>query len=46
MATMSPMMGLTHGVLGSGDLVAISGHAAEAAVPDIDEYLQLLGAAL
>jgi len=39
-------MGLTHGVHGIGDIVAISVHAAESAVPDIDEYLQLLDAAL
>ena len=43
---LSPMMGLTHGVHGIGDIVAISVHAAESAVPDIDEYLQLLDAAL
>jgi hypothetical protein len=40
------MMGLTHGVHGIGDTVAISVHAAESAVGDIDEYLQLLDAAL
>jgi uncharacterized protein DUF1298 len=43
---LSPMMGLTHGVHGIGDTVAISVHAAESAVGDIDEYLQLLEAAL
>ena len=43
---LSPMMGLTHGVHGNGDIVAISVHAAESAVPDIDEYMQLLDAAL
>jgi len=43
---LSPMMGLTHGVHGIGDIVAISVHAAESAVPDIDEYMQLLDAAL
>jgi hypothetical protein len=43
---LSPLMGLTHGVHGIGDCVAISVHAAESAVPDIDVYLQLLDAAL
>jgi hypothetical protein len=47
---LSPMMGLTHGVHGIGDTVAISVHAAESAFQsecaDIDEYLQLLDAAL
>ena len=43
---LSPMMGLTHGVHGIGDIVAISVHTAESAVPDIDEYMQLLDAAL
>ena len=43
---LSPLMGLTHGVLGIGDTVAISVHAAQSAVPDIDGYLQLLDAAL
>jgi hypothetical protein len=43
---LSPMMGLTHGVHGIGDIVAISVHAAQSAVPDIDEYLRLLDAAL
>ncbi|MGO9385452.1 MAG: WS/DGAT domain-containing protein [Mycobacterium sp.] len=43
---LSPVMGLTHGVHGIGDTVAISVHAAESAVPDIDAYLQLLDAAL
>lgn len=43
---LSPAMGLTHGVHGIGDTVAISVHAAESAVPDIDEYLELLDAAL
>jgi hypothetical protein len=39
-------MGLTHGVHGVGDTVAISMHAAESALPDIDEYVALLDAAL
>ncbi len=43
---LSPVMGLTHGVHGIGDSVAISVHAAQSALPDIDGYLQLLGAAL
>ena len=43
---LSPAMGLTHGVHGIGDTVAISVHAAESAVPDIDAYLRLLDAAL
>lgn len=43
---LSPVMGLTHGVHGIGDTVAISVHAAESAVPDIDVYLGLLDAAL
>jgi hypothetical protein len=43
---LSPMMGLTHGVLGIGDTVTITVHAAQSAVPDIDGYLQLLDAAL
>jgi hypothetical protein len=38
---LSPMMGLTHGVHGIGDTVAISVHAAESAV-DIDDYLTRL----
>ena len=43
---LSPSMGLTHGVHGIGETVAISVHAAESAVPDIDVYVQLLDAAL
>ncbi len=43
---LSPAMGLTHGVHGIGDTVAISVHAAASAVPDIDEYVALLDAAL
>jgi hypothetical protein len=43
---LSPMMGLTHGVHGIGDTVAISVHAAESAIADIDAYLKLLDAAL
>ena len=43
---LSPLMGLTHGVHGIGDTVAISVHAAASAVPDIDDYVQRLEAAL
>jgi hypothetical protein len=43
---LSPVMGLTHGVHGIGDTVAISVHAAESAIADIDAYLKLLDAAL
>jgi hypothetical protein len=43
---LSPAVGLTHGVHGIGDTVAISVHAAKSAVPDIDAYLRLLAAAL
>lgn len=43
---LSPMMGLTHGVHGIGDTVAVSVHAAESAVGDIDSYVELLDRAL
>ena len=43
---LSPVVGLTHGVHGIGDTVAISVHAAESAVPDIDAYVRLLDEAL
>lgn len=43
---LSPMIGLTHGVHGLGQTIAISVHAAESAVPDIDAYVALLEAAL
>ncbi|OBB98094.1 WS/DGAT domain-containing protein [Mycobacterium sp. 852002-40037_SCH5390672] len=43
---LSPMMGLTHGVHGIGDTIAISVHASASAVPDVDAYLALLDAAL
>jgi wax ester synthase-like acyl-CoA acyltransferase family protein/uncharacterized protein DUF1298 len=43
---LSPMMSLTHGVHGIGDTVAISVHAAESAVTDIDRYVRLLDDAL
>ena len=43
---LSPMMGLTHGVHGIGDTIAISVQAAEAAVGDIAEYVARLDRAL
>jgi Wax ester synthase-like Acyl-CoA acyltransferase domain/WS/DGAT C-terminal domain len=43
---LSPMMGLTHGVHGIGDTVAVSVHAGASAVPDLDAYMQRLAAAL
>ena len=43
---LSPMMGLAHGVHGIGDTIAISVHTAESAVPDVDDYLDRLSAAL
>jgi hypothetical protein len=43
---LSPAMGLTHGVHGIGDTVAISVHAAESAVGDIEDYVQRLDAEL
>lgn len=43
---LSPAMGLTHGVHGIGATIAISVHAAESAVPDIDGYVERLDAAL
>lgn len=43
---LSPMMGLTHGVHGIGDTIAISVHAAESAIADVEEYVQRLAAAL
>lgn len=42
---LSPMMGLTHGVHGIGETVAISVHAASAAI-DVDDYLDRLAHAL
>lgn len=44
--TLGPAMGLTHGLHGIGETIAISVHAAESAIPDIDAYLELLNAAL
>ena len=43
---LSPMMGLTHGVHGIGDTIAISVHAAESAIGDVDAYVERLAAAL
>jgi hypothetical protein len=43
---LSPMMGLTHGVHGIGDTIAISVHAAESAIGDIDAYVERLENAL
>jgi hypothetical protein len=43
---LSPMMGLTHGVHGIGNTVAISVHAAQSAIGDVDEYVTRLDAAL
>ncbi|MCV7280282.1 DUF1298 domain-containing protein [Mycolicibacterium flavescens] len=43
---LSPMMGLTHGVHGIGDTIAVSVHAAESAVDDIDSYTERLAHAL
>ena len=39
-------MGLTHGVHGIGETIAISVNAAESAIADIDDYLDRLEAAL
>ncbi|MGE2715160.1 WS/DGAT domain-containing protein [Mycolicibacterium litorale] len=44
--SLSPMMGLTHGVHGIGDAVAVSVHAAESAVGDLDAYVARLADAL
>jgi hypothetical protein len=43
---LSPMMGLTHGVHGIGDSIAISVHAAASAIGDVDAYIERLEAAL
>jgi hypothetical protein len=43
---LSPMMGLTHGVHGIGDTIAISVHAAESSVADVDDYVDRLSTAL
>jgi WS/DGAT C-terminal domain len=43
---LSPMMGLAHGVHGIGDTIAVSVHAAESAIGDVDEYVARLDTAL
>jgi hypothetical protein len=43
---LSPAMGITHGVHGIGDTVAISVHAAESAIDDIDNYLEILSSSI
>jgi hypothetical protein len=43
---LSPMMGLTHGVHGIGDTIAVSVHAAESAIGDVDAYVDRLEHAL
>jgi hypothetical protein len=43
---LSPVMGLTHGVHGIGEMIVISVHAAESAIGDIDGYLHRLAAAM
>jgi adenylosuccinate lyase len=40
------MMGLTHGVHGIGDTIAVSVHAAASAVGEVDAYLDRLDHAL
>ncbi|MGV0850928.1 DUF1298 domain-containing protein [Mycolicibacterium phlei] len=40
-----PMMGLTHGVHGIGDAVAISVHTAPNVIPDVDDYMDRLRSA-
>ncbi|RDH78243.1 DUF1298 domain-containing protein [Mycolicibacterium moriokaense] len=43
---LSPMMGVVHGVHGIGDTIAVSVHAAESAIGEVDQYLARLDAAL
>jgi hypothetical protein len=43
---LSPAMALAHGVHGIGDTVAITVHAAESAIGDVDDYLARLDAEL
>src|SRR5215212_2916579 len=43
---LSPMMGLAHGLHGMGDIIAVSVHAAELAIGDVDDYVARLDAAL
>lgn len=42
----SPTIGLTHGVHGIGDMVGISVNTTESIIPDIDDYMDRLNAAL
>ncbi|BAX94016.1 DUF1298 domain-containing protein [Mycobacterium shigaense] len=44
--TLGPAMSLTHGVHGIGEIIAVSVHAAESAVQDVDAYVARLDAAL
>lgn len=44
--SLSPLIGLTHGVHGIGETIAIGVHAADSACSDIDGYMRLLDAAL
>jgi hypothetical protein len=44
--TLSPVMGLNHGVHGIGDTVAICVHAAASASENIDDYVARLDAEL
>ena len=43
---LSPMMGVTHGVHGIGDTVAVSVHAAESSIGDVDAYVERLAGEL
>jgi hypothetical protein len=43
---LSPMMGVTHGVHGIGDTIAVSVHAAESAIGDVDVYVDRLASVL
>jgi hypothetical protein len=43
---LSPMMGVTHGVHGIGDTIAVSVHAAQSAIGDVDVYVDRLASAL
>jgi hypothetical protein len=43
---LSPVMGVTHGVHGIGNTVAISVHAAESAMDDVDHYVEILSTSI